>query len=276
MRSKTLHNVGMQNIELELDKITQQIARDEASLRQIRNQEAKRSSTSSWQDSYKRLELLGEAEEIKTKLETNQNRFDLLKKQQKKRNEQQEQMVCCSSHSRDCERKVVNMGFKERLQMMKDFRSLHGNRCFEKKEYEVALKWYEKSLLFYEYCLPQNKIEQDQIDLEQIRCCVNSAACYLNLKNYKSCIEMCDEALDIPAIAYEHNATLRAKALLRRANAYRYLYEFDQADRDLQDAQSSCRCEQEKNYLEKEMKHLEKAKACYNKNSSVVAKRMLV
>lgn len=272
---KTLHNVGMQNLDLELEKIAKQIAKDEKSLTQIRNQEAKRASTSSWQDSYQRFELLGEAEEIKTKLEMNQNRFDLLKKQQKKRTEQQEQMVCCSSYSRDCERKVVNMSFDERLQMMKDFRSLHGNRCFEKKEYEIALKWYEKSLLFYEYCLPKNKIEQDQIDQEQILCCINSAACYLNLKNYKSCIEMCNEALNIPAISYEHNTTLQVKALLRRANAYRNLYEFDQADRDLQDAQSCCKCEQEKNYWNKEKKQLEKAKNGYNKNSSAVAKRML-
>ena len=276
MRRNSLHNVGMQNIELELDKIIQQIAKDEASLKQIRNQEAKRSSTSSWQDSYKRLELLGEVEEIKSKLEMNQNRFDSLKLQQKKRNDQQEQMVCCSSHSRDCERKVVNMSFEKRLQLMKDFRSLHGNRCFEKKEFEVALKWYEKSLLFYEYCLPKNKIEKEQIDLEQLLCCINSAACYLNLENYKSCVEMCDEALNIPVIAYEHNATLRAKALLRRANAYRNLCEFDQANRDLQDAQSCCKCEQEKNFLKKEKKHLEKAKACYNKNRLAIAKRMLV
>ena len=102
---------------------------------------------------------------------------------------------CCSVS--EAERKVARMSLRERLKHMKTFRQGQGNRCFKKQDFKVALMWYEKSLMYYEYCFPSNDWEIEAIDEERKLCLVNSAACHLELKEYRQCIECCTEALEV-------------------------------------------------------------------------------
>ncbi len=184
-------------------------------------------------------------------------------------------MMCCSSsQNRSGERTVAKkMNNEERLKCMISFRTNQGNRCYTiKKDYVSALKWYEKSLLYYEYCDFTTITEEEDMDTgtttttrmnvnvddiqvsfnqERILCLVNCAACHLELKQYKSCIESCTEALGVVeavrsstmctknSIIDKNDKTnniihmMHIKALVRRAKAYRCLSQFDNAAYDL-------------------------------------------
>lgn len=159
------------------------------------------------------------------------------------------------------------MSLKGKLKCMKSFRIEHGNRCFEKGQYDVALAWYEKSLNYSIYCFPSSNAEKQLLDNEVLLCLVNSAACHLEKKDYQKCVECCTEALQTEAGANN------MKALYRRAKAYRLMHDFEKALHDLSRAES-LGTSSNTSYLEKEREDLETAIRLYNDSSKNLAKKM--
>ena len=64
-----------------------------------------------------------------------------------------------SSQNRCAKGKVARMTTQKRLQHMISFRK-KGNHHFKEKEYGLALQWYEKSRIYYEYCFPNTVKEK--------------------------------------------------------------------------------------------------------------------
>jgi len=216
---------------------------DELQQKKILEHAAAASSSSNpnipWTNSYRKWDEWEDEEELENRIETTRERLTKLSSSRDSKRTSTgrsngcampaQQLCCPSSQSRSAERAVAKMSIKERLKCMKAFRQEHGNRCFEKRDFVAAIKWYEKSLLYYEYCLPSSDQEREAVDQERLKCCLNSAACHLELKHYRQCIECCTEALEVA------NGK-SVKALYRRAKAYRCSCEFDKALLDLEKA----------------------------------------
>jgi tetratricopeptide (TPR) repeat protein len=165
------------------------------------------------------------------------------------------------------------MSLSERLKKMEAFRQVHGNRCFKKGDFVSALKWYEKSLLYYEYCLPTKKQEREAADKERELSLTNSAACHLGLKNYRQCVDCCTEALEVA-----NGESI--KALYRRAKAYRFMCDFGRAMSDLEKAKIITGGDNKaanvlQNILHDEHCTLQAAILSYREDSKIAAKKMM-
>ena len=122
-----------------------------------------------------------------------------------------------------------------------------GNEQFKLGKYEVALKKYLKAIRYMEHLHSDDSASSSSSDEEEdtknkddkeeteryksvvLPCHLNSAACYLKLKNYEEAVKNCGKVLD----KYEEN---NLKALFRRGQAYSSLRDFDKALADLQSA----------------------------------------
>ncbi|CAB3996223.1 Peptidyl-prolyl cis-trans isomerase D [Paramuricea clavata] len=110
-----------------------------------------------------------------------------------------------------------------------------GNEQFKLGNYEVALKKYFKAIRYLEHIdsnissssdNEDNKNDKEKAMTVVLPCYLNSAACYLKLKNYEEAVINCSEVLD-------HYEKSNVKALFRRGQAYSSLRDFDKALDDL-------------------------------------------
>ena len=184
---------------------------------------------------------------------------------------------CCSSQNRDAEVKVIKMTTWERLKHMQLFRCDHGNVEYKKGDFLEASKWYDKSLIYYEYCFMASGEEKDKVENERMLCLLNMAACNLALHKFEECIENCSEVLDIMSNG-PNNDHKRVKALFRRAQAYRITFRFQQAQVDLEQAKSIMSKSNDSIHskaLDDELHVLTCTIEKYNSNSKEIAKRMM-
>lgn len=109
----------------------------------------------------------------------------------------------------------------------------NGNLCVQKKQYEEAVKHYNKSLIALQMLFKMDKdpvitTEQQAIkfikEIEVI-VCVNLAHCYNQLKNYHYAIKYCSQALE-----KDHQ---NVKALYRIGVAYTRIGELEKAEENL-------------------------------------------
>lgn len=112
-----------------------------------------------------------------------------------------------------------------------------GNEQFKLGKYELAQQKYLKALRYLEHgdsdSISSSDSEDDASDEEKsnrhksvaLPCYLNSAACYLKLKNYDEALHSCNEALDLE----ENNV----KALFRRGQAYAGFQDYDKSLADL-------------------------------------------
>ena len=108
-----------------------------------------------------------------------------------------------------------------------NYRREIGNGCFRAALYEVALRRYEESLRYVDYChvLFHDSSALPSADREALLSLLNAAACHLKLKNYEDTIEFCNRALDLDRE--------NAKAHYRRGSAYFHSGQMDKAQKDL-------------------------------------------
>jgi hypothetical protein len=186
---------------------------------------------------------------------------------------------CCSSQNRDAERTVAKMTHKQRLSKMKSFRCDHGNVEFRRGNLQEAKTWYDKSLIYYEYCFNASGDEAVQIEHERLLCLLNLAACNLVLCKHKDCIENCDEVMEAPNCPNE----MKIKALLRRSKANRLMHNFEISLNDLNEVKSLSTLGPAlskndnglmKSYLD-EYKLLQHETKRYKSSSKALAKRMM-
>ena len=242
-------------------------------------------STRNWTDSYRNWKEWDDEDEIQIRLERNRQRLAKLQGDPKtgtgtgtetpSTGSTSLPSSCCrGSQFRDAERRVARMSIHQQLKHMKSFREKQGNRCFQKGEYGSALKWYEKSLLYYEYCLPSTKSQREAVDKERELALTNSAACHLALQDYRQCIESCTEALELT-----NGGSI--KALYRRAKAYRLTHDFEKAMIDLDKAKAYTSVEgtgsSHKLYkaVHDEDRALKSSIGSYNKNSKSICQQMM-
>jgi len=103
-----------------------------------------------------------------------------------------------------------------------------GNKLFKEQKYVRAVKRYHNSLKFIEYIDDFPDEEKAAAKKIKLSCYLNTSACNLKLKEYKSCQESCKKALEINGSS--------VKALFRRAQAYSGTNDHDLALNDLKKA----------------------------------------
>ena len=262
-------------------RLQEQLQRDIKRLEQLREKKLEKPDKR-WESCYQMLDNIGEEEEIQIRIGENEKKLaSFAGELSKGKNEMTEgaglKLCCKSSQSRHSERRIARMPLREQITTMKSFRIEFGNRCFRKAQYEVALQWYTKSLLVYEYCFPSNPSEKQEVDEERHLCLLNSAACHLTTGNNQACIECCSEALEVT------NGTC-VKALFRRAKAYRRLSSFDDAKKDfeqvgklteLQKASKKEVSESTQEAIHNERLELQKAIQSYNNDTKMLARKMM-
>jgi len=190
-----------------------------------------RSSRNDWTETYRKWDEWEDVEELEANIFTAKRKIDKIKKRRDKSKSNCHPGYCCSSKNRSKERRVAQMSTKERLKKMISFRKDVGNKCFKNEEFAQALLWYRKSLLYFEYSFPENKKEEMVLQKERLLCLLNIAACCLHVKDFRQCVEVCSEALEIS----KGNSV---KALFRRAQAYRNIHKIENALRDLKQAKN--------------------------------------
>ena len=178
--------------------------------------------SSDWTKTYKKWDKLQHIENINIDLDKNKKKLEMMERKKNRHH-----FPCCGSHNREDERKVAEMPLDEKLKEMKSFRD-EGNQLYQEKKYSQAMILYEKSLIYFEYCLPRNTLDEVKVNHERVYCLVNSAACLLNLGNFTKCIEYCTLALDVDGKVI--------KAWLRRARAFREVGNYHRALTDIQSA----------------------------------------
>ncbi|XP_024085890.1 peptidyl-prolyl cis-trans isomerase D isoform X2 [Cimex lectularius] len=105
-----------------------------------------------------------------------------------------------------------------------------GNKYFKEESFMHACRKYKKALRYIDWAVNQDdhcKTKESFIDLKTV-CMLNSAAVYLKLNDHKKVISFCNDALMIDR--------KNTKALFRRAQANKYLKNFELAMVDLQTA----------------------------------------
>ncbi|CAF0758062.1 unnamed protein product [Didymodactylos carnosus] len=110
--------------------------------------------------------------------------------------------------------------FDKRLKIVQTLRNM-GNDEYEKINLEKAIRYYAKGKQFLLKTKLQNEDEEKQYQQMLLKLYLNSAQCYLKLKNFSRTIKNCQEAL-----ALDPN---NVKALYRMSMSYRLLQQFDQA-----------------------------------------------
>ena len=173
---------------------------------------------------------------------------------------------CCGGHDKTTERMVAFMSNRERLKCISKFRE-EGNAVFGKGQYGQALDLYEKALIYFEYFRSYNsKGEAVKVEAQRLKCLVNGATCFLQMHDYKKCIEYCTQALDVD----ERNV----KGVFRRAQAHRCLGNFDDARRDLEKASNIGR-DRYPSAIEAEYSLLDEAVGAYTRTSKNMARQMM-
>ena len=108
-------------------------------------------------------------------------------------------------------------------------RKEQGNNYFKAKSLAKALKKYDRAVAFVEndYGLDTEELKQKAAEL-YVTVLGNVAQCHLTLGNFKACVDQCDKILDQPST--NNNATVKNKALFRKAKALTQMQEFDDAE----------------------------------------------
>lgn len=223
-------------------------------------------------NSYKRWDCYQDIDDLEAKIDS--ARRDLSKLNEKilvHNNSGNSDKHCNHRHRCSCqgdksaERKVVEMTTSARLEQMASFKK-QGNDLYAQKKYKAAVGFYEKTLIYYEYCfLDGSDDELKQAETLRLQAYQNSASCFLHLNLYPRCIDYCNEALEI-----DNNST---KAWFRRARAHRLQEKFDIAEKDLTKAMESLGLDSSPliNDIKREMKLLKDDKRRYKESSTDLA-----
>lgn len=170
-------------------------------------------------------------------------------------------------HDHSEERKLFEMPEQDKM-LFCERRRLLGNALYEEGYLSKAAENYKLALSYYEYCFPESDSLQAQLDSVRQACLCNISLCYRRMGHFRLAIEAAAQA-----ITQSHpGSSMRAKALFRRAQAYRELDEYANALADLRSALDAtpgdCAVLQEVDLVTRR-------KAASNKSEKVMAKSML-
>lgn len=227
--------------EEELSDLTKEILSKKEHLARVRKSQEEElageaSCPGEWTRCYEKWDMWEDVEVLEDEIYSEeQKQTDFMRRAQS--------MVGCGSHDRSAERRVAELSLADRLAEMTTFME-QGNNFYDEGQYARATLKYKRALVFFEYCFPETDAEEEQCSRIRLVCLMNSAACFLKLKNYDDGIENCNQALQIDPE--------NVKCLYRRAVMHRHRDNFDEAKIDilaaieLQPTNSTLRQEREK------------------------------
>lgn len=114
----------------------------------------------------------------------------------------------------------ITKDFDERMHIAQALRDM-GNDEYAKHNIEKAIRYYAKGKQFLLRTKGDDEQQADRIKELLLKLYLNSAQCYLKIRNYERAIKNCTEALQIDG--------KNVKALFRISIAYRSIQQFDQA-----------------------------------------------
>jgi hypothetical protein len=82
-----------------------------------------------------------------------------------------------------------------------------------------AAESYKIAIAYYEYCFPEREDTQKDLDKLRHACLCNVALCYVRMGYFR-------EAVESATVVLQETDNKNAKALFRRAQAYRCLDEY--------------------------------------------------
>jgi len=229
------------HIETQLDKLNQQIREKESYLHILCNLEKNRkhlqekskcyskstnnelSKRYSWETSYKDWDIWVKKDLLREELKKKRSIKHKLEKQIERRYID-ESSSRLHLHDKSHERKLVSMSNKTRLCKILDLKN-NGNVFFEEGHFLRAIQCYEKALTYYEYCDCKEEKQKKMADKVQTDCLLNASICFVKLNQYRKAIDYCTQVMS----THPNNI----KARYRRAQAYRHLDHFTEAEIDL-------------------------------------------
>ena len=131
-------------------------------------------------------------------------------------------------HDHAVERKLLEKSEIEKMAYCENHRRL-GNYLFLESIYPKAAEQYQLALSYYEYCFPEDDDMQTELDGLRHACLCNISLCYYRMKQWRMAVQSAGQVLEEDPI--------NAKALYRRAQAYRALDEYESAEKDIVRAQ---------------------------------------
>ncbi|KAJ0402009.1 hypothetical protein P43SY_006524 [Pythium insidiosum] len=128
------------------------------------------------------------------------------------------------NHDHSTEQRLMDMTTAEKLAACDEFRRL-GNLFFEQGQYQRAAYHYHKALVYFEYVFPDTDDENSAFDALRLKTLLNFAACRLRTGHLDDVLSHTEQALKLDPT--------NAKALYRRAQAWRLRDEFSRAMEDV-------------------------------------------
>jgi tetratricopeptide (TPR) repeat protein len=95
---------------------------------------------------------------------------------------------------------------------------LKGNYLFLETFYPKAAEQYQLALSYYEYCFPTDDELQLKLDLLRYACLCNISLCFYKMGLWRLALNNANQVLN--------EDKFNVKALFRRAQAYRAMYEY--------------------------------------------------
>ena len=145
----------------------------------------------------------------------------------KKRKDRRERQPTSCNHDHTEERKVYEMEWDERLLQCQEFQC-EGNAFYSEGQYERASVRYHHAITYFEYAIPDNDAQQDELDKTRLPVYQNFAACMLKLDKLDEAMNYCVQSLRI-----DPNCV---KALYRQAQVLRRKDRLEEAHRVIKQA----------------------------------------
>jgi tetratricopeptide (TPR) repeat protein len=168
-----------------------------------------------WTASYKQWSEFEDVDELKDALDENKGKLDELNSRPSFRDHR---------HEHGEERKIFELPEHEKVERCERHRHL-GNYLFREGVFGKAAEQYQLAMSMYEYCFPDTDEDQRLLNAIRQTCTCNISLCFQRLGNYRSAVEMASK------VVVENSSN--AKGYYRRAQAYRMLDQYAEAEADL-------------------------------------------
>lgn len=174
------------------------------------NKQSGQSNVWDWTESYQQWSKWEDMDELEAKKKFEENRLQSLIDKQN---------VMQHYHDHSKEKEFFDLPEEVKIKKCDDYRVL-GNFLFDQGLFAKAAERYQIAIAYYEYCFPEDPKVQQELDSTRYACLCNIALCYIRIGHYRKAIESANNVL-------RECKDNHAKALYRRAQAYRHLDEYE-------------------------------------------------
>jgi tetratricopeptide (TPR) repeat protein len=138
----------------------------------------------------------------------------------KRREDRNSRQPTSCNHNHTEERKIYEMDWDERLLKCREFQR-EGNAFYTEGQYQRASIRYHHAITYFEYAIPENDEQQDELDHTKLPVYQNYAACMLKLDRLDDAMNYCEQSLRLNSNSI--------KALYRKAQVLRKKDQLEEA-----------------------------------------------